>query len=101
LQPVSDSLASAEPKPLFAAAATSVASSPFSSTPMSQSAAAPSWSSSLWSDHSGLKPFQSNMSWTGTVDDKSTNDAILPDDATAKSNLPSFFATDSVVIFLN
>jgi hypothetical protein len=39
------------------------------------------------------------MSWTGTVDDKSTNDAILPDDATAKSNLPSFFATDSVVDF--
>jgi hypothetical protein len=108
LQPVSDSLASAElleskavlpSKSVFAAATTSVASSPFSSTPMSQSAAAPSWSSSLWSDHSGLKPFQSNMSWTGPVDDKSTNDAILPDDATAKSNLPSFFATDSVVDF--
>lgn len=105
LSPGSDTLASVEHadsslvlplKPIFAAA---TASSPFSSTLTSQSAAAPSWSSSVWSDHSGLKPFQTNMSWAGPVDDK--NDTILPDDAdaTAKSNLPSFFATDSVVDF--
>jgi len=49
------------------------------------------------SDHSSLKPFQSNVSWTGPIDDKA--DAIPPDDATAKANLPSFFAADSVVDF--
>jgi hypothetical protein len=111
LQPVPDSLADHSDsnallptKSAFASATASIPA-PFSSAPsLLPSAAASSWSSfggaqtsGLWSDHSSLKPYQSNVSWTGPIDDKA--DAIPSDDATAKANLPSFFAADSVVDF--
>ena len=111
LQPVPDSLADHSdsnallPAKSVFASATATVPAPFSSAPsLLPSAAASSWSSfggaqtsGLWSDHSSLKPYQSNVSWTGPIDDKA--DAIPPDDATAKANLPSFFAADSVVDF--
>lgn len=111
LQPVPDALADHSdssallPAKSVFASATATVPAPFSSAPsLLPSAAASSWSSfggaqtsGLWSDHSSLKPYQSNVSWTGPIDDKA--DAIPPDDATAKANLPSFFAADSVVDF--
>jgi hypothetical protein len=95
-------------KPVFTASvastpASAVVSAPFSSTPsIPLSSATPSsWfsgggqTSGLWGDHS-LKAFQSNM-WTGQIDEKT--DVMHHDDTSAKANLPSFFATDSVVDF--
>ena len=85
--------------PVFTTAGAATASAPFPAPAALPQSAAALWSTNVWSDHStSLKPIQSSMSWNPSVDDNT--DAIPSDDATAKANLPSFFADENAVDFV-